>query len=166
LLRALRAARNARAALERAACAQLQRLLRGHLGRQCFRGVRRAYDLQLAAWRAAVAVQAAVRGMRGRRRAAYLRWLAARAWQIQCAVAIQSAWRANRARYLAALARSLQNLRRAEFAAARQIQRCWRGRLGRRCAARRQVLLAELRRREGAAMALGRVFRGHKGRER
>lgn len=166
LLRALRDARTARLALELASCVQLQRVLRGHFGRQCFRRVRREYDARLFEWRTAIVLQACFRGMGGRRRAAYLRWLSAREWEIKCAVAIQNAWRANRARYLASMTRSVRDLRRTEFLAARQVQRCWRGRLGRQKAARRKLLMAELRRREGAAMALGRVFRGHKGRER
>jgi len=166
LLRALRDARNARIALELASCQQLQRVLRGHLGRVCFARVRHEYDLRLREWREAIVVQAAFRGMGGRRRVAYLRWLAAREWAIKCALVIQSAWRANRARYRADVTRSLRDLRRTQFAAAREIQRCWRGKLGRERAARRKLLMAELQQRERAAMTMCRVFRGHKGRER
>jgi hypothetical protein len=136
------------------------------LGRVCFARVRHEYDCRLLEWRESIVVQAAFRGMGGRRRAAYLRWLAAREWAIKCALVIQSAWRANRARYRADVTRSLRDLRRTQFAAAREIQRCWRGKLGRERAARRKLLMAELQQRERAAMAVCRVFRGHKGRER
>ena len=98
LLRAARDARRAREALELRSCVVMQRVLRGHLGRQNFRGVKREYLRRLAEWRLAIRIQAGFRGMGGRRRAAYLRWLAAKEREILMAIRIQTAWRSNRAR--------------------------------------------------------------------
>jgi len=98
LLRAARDARIAREALELASCVKMQRVLRGHLGRVCFRCVREEYDWRLREWRLAITIQSGFRGMGGRRRAAYMRWLAAKEHEIKMALRIQQAWRANRAR--------------------------------------------------------------------
>ena len=116
--------------------------------------MRAEYDQRLLEWRSSIYIEAAYRGMVGRRRAAYLRWLKQKEYEIRMATRIQNAWRANRARYLSAMARSMRELRAREYNAAREIQKMWRARLGRFKAARRRILIDELKRRERAATSV------------
>ena len=166
LLRAARDAKWAREELEERCARLMQRILRGFFGRNVFKRVRAEYDQRLKEWRSSIYIEAGYRGMVGRRRAAYLRWLKQKEYEIRMATRIQNAWRANRARYLSAMARSMRELRAREYANARSIQKMWRARLGRFKAARRRILIQELKRRERAAVDMCRVFRGHKGREK
>jgi hypothetical protein len=76
LLKAAKEAKEARLKLEQASALQIQRILRGHFGRQTHRRVIREFKKRLHEWRSGICIQAAFRGMCGRRRAAYMRWLA------------------------------------------------------------------------------------------
>ena len=164
-LRKVRDEKLARARLEDKAARYLQRVYRGHQGVVEYKAKREAYEQMLQEWRAAQVLAAAWRGSRGRKRAREERLRRQHELEVQMAIRLQTAWRCNRARHLASMARSLNHLREEERKAACKLQAIWRGRRGKAAAERKRNLLEEVRRRERGALGLQRIFRGHKGRE-
>jgi hypothetical protein len=147
------------------AIVNMQRVVRGKLGKMRALRVREELRVKAMRWHCARELQRVYRGYVKRKYVKHLKELLRQKMRLLSCIRIQSFWRKVRAIMLVSILRALKELRKKQQFFAREIQRVVRGVKCRHELKKNYEALEEERRLTRAAIKIQKIFRGHKGRE-